>query len=125
LAAGDDELAEWAQQKNDSFFLKPTAVNFQNSTGVVSNWAQTQNYEQGAIDEFLKAADYWLVVQAHTGKFDVVTHEVPANSPKKIKIPDACIAMKINFLSPYVMLRKEKARFILESNSLINDQITD
>jgi hypothetical protein len=42
-----------------------------------------------------------------------VTHEVAANSIKKIKIPNACIGMEIKFLSPYEMLRTERARFVL------------
>ena len=35
----------------------------------------------------------------------MVTHEVPANSPKKIKIPNACVGLGIRFMTPYQMLR--------------------
>jgi hypothetical protein len=45
----------------------------------------------------------------------VVTHEVPANSPKKIKIPNACVGLGIRFMTPYQMLRAERARFVLGS----------
>jgi len=43
----------------------------------------------------------------------VVTHEVPGASRKKIKIPDACIGLGIKCVSPYEMLRTERARFVL------------
>jgi len=42
-----------------------------------------------------------------------VTHEVPAGSRRKIKIPDACIGLGIKCVTPYEMLRLEKARFVL------------
>ena len=43
----------------------------------------------------------------------MVTHEVPAASPKKIKVPDACIALGVECVSPFGMLRRERARFVL------------
>ncbi len=33
---------------------------------------------------------------------------------RKIKIPDACIGLGIKFMTPYEMLRRERARFILD-----------
>jgi hypothetical protein len=42
-----------------------------------------------------------------------VTHEVPSPSTRKIKIPDACIGLKIKHMTPYQMLSLEKARFVL------------
>ncbi len=112
IEAGDDYLASWADERSADFFLKPdaqTAVEFAN----VSRWATSQNYEPAAINTFLQVADYYLVTHALAHKFTIVTHEVPANSTKKIKIPNACIGLGIKFMSPYEMLRHEKARFIL------------
>ncbi len=43
----------------------------------------------------------------------VVTHEVPANSVKRIKIPNACIGLNLRFITPYEMLCRERARFVL------------
>jgi len=43
----------------------------------------------------------------------VATHEVFSDSVKKIKIPNSCIAMSVKLLSPFEMLRSEKARFVL------------
>jgi len=45
----------------------------------------------------------------------VVTHEVASTSTKKIKIPDACIGLGIKCMTPFEMLRRERARFVLEA----------
>ena len=63
--------------------------------------------------DFCPAFWDYLVAQAHAGKHTVVTHEVPTASVRKIKIPDACIGLDIKCMTPYEMLRRERARFIL------------
>lgn len=42
-----------------------------------------------------------------------MTHEVPSPSTKKLKIPDACIGMGVKSVTPFHMLRAERARFVL------------
>ena len=79
----------------------------------VSTWATGQSYEQSAIATFLQVADYYVVAQALAGQHTVVTHEVPSASTRKIKIPDACIGLGIKCLTPFEMLRRERARFVL------------
>jgi hypothetical protein len=112
LIGGDDELAEWAKERGSDFFLPPDDEVLP-SLAAVSTWASTQNYEPGAVNQFLQVADYYLVAHAHAHQFDVVTHEKVSDSVKKIKIPDVCIGMKVKALTPYTMLRTEKARFVL------------
>jgi hypothetical protein len=53
------------------------------------------------------------VAHALAHGLDVVTHEVPANSSKKIKIPNVCIGLGLKCMTPFEMLRKERARFVL------------
>jgi hypothetical protein len=65
------------------------------------------------VATFLRVADYWLVAHALAKQYVVVTHEVPAQSVRKIKIPNACIGLGIQCVSPYDMLRRERARFVL------------
>jgi hypothetical protein len=107
-----DELSDWARARGDGFFLRPEAAMFP-SLAAVSAWASGQRYEPAAVSTFLQVADYYLVSQAHAGGYTVVTHEVPAASARKIKIPDACIGLGIKCMTPYEMLRRERARFIL------------
>ncbi len=79
----------------------------------MSTWATGQQYEPAAINTFLQVADFYLVAHALADGHVVVTHEVPANSVKRIKIPNACIGLDLRFMTPYEMLRRERARFVL------------
>jgi hypothetical protein len=110
-AVGDD-LADWAKDRGDAFFLPPDAALLP-ALGTVSQWATGQKYEPAAVSAFLQVEDYYLVAQAKARGHVVVTHEVPSASVRKIKIPDACIGLGIKCMNPYEMLRLERARFIL------------
>lgn len=112
VQAGNDELSEWAEARGLEFFLRPDAAVFP-ALARVSEWATGRNYEAAAISTFLQVADYYVVAQALAGGHTVVTHEVPSASTRKIKIPDGCIGLGIKCVSPYEMLRKEHARFVL------------
>lgn len=112
LIAGGDELSQWAQARGDTFFLPP-GESIVPSLTAVSVWAGSGSYEPAAVNLFLQVADYFLVAHAHANQFVVVTHEIPANSSKRIKIPNACLALGVKIMSPYDMLRAEKARFVL------------
>jgi Domain of unknown function (DUF4411) len=112
LLAGDDELSAWADARGAEFFLPPDDAMVP-SLGILSTWTRNAPYEPAAVSTFLQIADYYLVAHAHAHQFTVVTHEVAADSLKKIKIPNACIGLKVKCMSPYEMLRSEKARFVL------------
>lgn len=112
LIAGDDELALWAKARGVDFFLPPDSAILP-SLAAVSAWAGSGTYEPAAVSTFLQVADYYLVAHAHAHAFTVVTHEVAAETVKKIKIPNACIGLGVTVMSPYEMLRIEKARFVL------------
>ena len=112
VQAGDDALAEWASGRGPEFFLKPDTA-LQSALGTVAQWATSQQYEPAAISTFFQVADYYLVAHALAHKHVVVTHEVPASSTKRIKIPDVCIGVGVRHMNPFEMLRREKARFIL------------
>lgn len=109
-----DDLSSWAKDRGDGFFLKPDAAVLP-SLAIVSNWAGGQRYEPAAVATFLQVADYYLVAHAHAGGHTVVTHEVPSASVRKIKIPDVCIGLEIKFMTPFEMLRVERARFVLDA----------
>ena len=112
LLAGTDELADWARERGESFFLPPHESLFP-AMDEVSSWATGQDYTQAAVSTFFQVADYYLVAQAYTGQHTVVTHEVTSGSRRKIKIPDACIGLGIKCVTPFEMLRRERARFVL------------
>ncbi len=111
VLAGGDELADWIKEQLPSFALKPSADD-QEALQAVSAWAASAGYRQGAVAEFLAAGDYFLVAQALSRGYVVVTHEEPAPlAQRSIKIPDACNAVGVRWISPFQMLRAEGARF--------------
>ena len=113
INAGSDDLSRWAAKRGDRFFLKPDSA-LGTALGKVSGWASTQGYKPAAISAFLQAADYFLVAYALAHAHTVVTHEVARNSLNSIKIPDACLKLGISCITPFVMLRRERARFVLK-----------
>lgn len=112
IAIGGDDLSDWAAHRGNGFFLNPDD-NLLQTLGTVSEWASGQNYEPAAVHTFLHAADYYLVAHALAHHHTVVTHETASNSTKRIKIPNACQGLHIDFTTPYEMLRRERARFLL------------
>ncbi|MPZ33438.1 MAG: DUF4411 family protein [Rhodospirillales bacterium] len=112
LQGVEDEFSTWAAARGASFFMPPDDQ-IPPALTRVSIWATGQSYEPAAVATFLQVADYWLVAHALAHSFVVVTHEVPSESVRKIKIPNACIGLGLPCVSPYEMLRRERARFVL------------
>jgi len=112
IQAGADELATWAAGLPSGFFLSPGPTVLP-ALGAVSNWATRNQYEPAAISTFFQVADYYLVAQALAGGHTVVTHEQPSASTRRIKIPDACLGLGVKCVTPFEMLRRERARFVL------------
>ena len=116
-----DELSDWAADQEDTFFLRPDASVFP-ALAEVSEWANGQAYEAAAVNTFLQVADYWLVAQARAGRHTVVTHETPSASTRRIKIPDACIGLGVKCITPFEMLRRERAGFVLGAPQGMGDR---
>ncbi|RXK87791.1 DUF4411 family protein [Chlorobaculum sp. 24CR] len=112
IAAGDDKLTGWMNNHASDLFLNTDSGTVE-KFGQVSTWATSQTYEPTAINTFLQVADFYLVAHALSGGHVLVTHEIPSNSQRKIKIPNACLGLQLRFMTPYEMLRREQARFIL------------
>src|SRR5581483_2724180 len=112
LEAGQDDLATWAKDRGDGFFLKPDQ-GILKSMPTVSTWVKGQKYQPAAVNTFFQVADYWLVAHALAHKCTVVTHEIASNGITKVKIPNVCIGVKVKCMTPYEMLRHERAKFVL------------
>jgi len=114
IQAGADELSVWAAQRGSGFFLVSDAAMVP-SLGRASAWATGQGYDPSAVNVFLQVADYYLIASALSHRYTIVTHEVPSASTKRIKIPNACIGLGVKCITPFEMLRIERARFVLGS----------
>lgn len=114
LVGGDDELAEWARAKGSDFFQKQDS-SVAPSLALIARWIHDhEEYLPTAKFTFLEVADYPLIAYAHAHKHVVVTHERPESSKKKVKIPSVCLATGVEYTSVYSMLRRERARFVLD-----------
>lgn len=123
VLAIEDELSEWAKDRGDAFFL-PSSAQLYPALQVVSTWVTSQSFSSAAVDAFFRSGDYHLIAQAYAARHVVVTHEVSAPfSKKRIKIPDVCMAMDVECINPFQMLRRERATFILRpAQEVVLDQ---
>lgn len=112
LIGSGDDLADWARAQPDTFFIPADAAALP-SLQETTTWATGAGYEAAAVSTFLQGADYYLVAQAKALGHTLVTHEIIANTVKKVKIPNACLALGITYMSTFQMLRHETARFVL------------
>lgn len=112
LQAGGDDLAEWATARGERFFL-PTDEGTLRGLTQAMRWAAGQTYRPSALSLFADDADAYLVAHAVAHGFVVVTHERPSDGVKQIKIPNACIGLRVKYVTTFEMLRAERALFVL------------
>ena len=112
LQRGGDDLSVWAGERGVEFFL-PQNVSTVRALGMVATEARQMNYKETAVNEFFNTADYYLVAEAYSRKYTVVTREVPSNSMRLVKIPNICDKLQIKCISPFEMLHTENVRFVL------------
>ena len=113
LVERDDELANWTLGLDKGFFLSPTKQ-ATDTLKTIGEWADKQGFKPLAINKFMRGVDCYLVAQALAGGFEIVMHEIYSLGRKRIKIPNACGAVGVKYLTPFDMLRREGARFVLD-----------
>lgn len=113
LKIGGDELSTWADEAGESFFLPPDEKML-TALAATSEWVQAQHYRPEAVRAFLEDPDYYLTSYALAHNHIVITHEVPSDGVRQVKIPNVCIGLKVKHKTPFEMLRLEKARFVLD-----------
>lgn len=117
ILEGKDELSEWAQKRGEDFFLPPDEkliATLQTTT----SWARAGQFKPAAIQKFMAGADLYLIAHAKAHSHTVVTLEEPAPDAKAtIKIPTACLALGVKCIDPFQLLKREGARFVLDTSS--------
>lgn len=113
----NDTLENWCKGNLPEDFFKDTS-HLIREYGQVSAWAISKNdhYLPNALNVFLDAdeADAFLVAYGLADKANriVVTHEISnPNQKNKIKIPEPCNALGINFCNTIGMFRKLRETF--------------
>ena len=105
-----DDLSAWIEAR-ESLFLPPDETTH-DGLKLLSEWA-IKNYSPEGYSAFLASGDYLLVGHAIGRDFTVVTHERASDSKKKVKIPNACDHFIVDCISPWELLQRENANFIL------------
>lgn len=104
---GGDELTEWMRNNTGNDFYIPIDKDILDKYGVVQNWANAEpRFRATAKTEFATVADAYLVATAAAKKLTLVTYE--ASDPvctKRVKIPDACIALGVSYCDLNTALR--------------------
>jgi Domain of unknown function (DUF4411) len=111
----DDPLRQWIRHDSPLNFHSPDSHTIQ-ALKEISNWVADQNCPEREKQFFLSKADPLLIAYAKAHNHTVVTHEVLVGpTSKKVKIPNVCEAMQVQWLDCFKMLHKEKASFHLNS----------
>ena len=112
------ELKQWARGPGRQLF-RAVDTDVLAAAKDLSRWVHGAGYLPGAVTSFLSKADYWMVSHALAHGCVVVTHEVAAQTVKKVKIPSACRGLGVPCMDPWTMLRTIGARFILDRGGSI------
>ncbi len=117
LFKNEDDLKQWCVDNLPETFFEDTSI-LVSEYAQVANWAISRNthYLPNALAEFLDAeeADAWLIAHglANVQNRIIVTHELSApNKRNKIKIPDVCLSLGVNFSNTIAMFRQLGERF--------------
>lgn len=107
IERGGDELTDWMRNNVVPNFYIPIEQDVLRKYADVTNWANnTRSYTPNAVNEFASVADSYLVATAAARGLTLVTFETPDhNCKKRVKIPDACVAMGVNYCDLNTVLR--------------------
>jgi len=117
LVNGNDELRAWSMT-NRHFFLpmsdQDTQQNLATVAAHVADQQLTVPMTAGAMDEFLRGADTWLIAKAMTMGATIVTHErLDLRCRRKFLIPNICNHFGVQYVDTFALLQQLNASFIL------------
>ena len=96
---GNDELISWMEMYAPKEFYVPLDKDIIQKYAELQTWANTNPiFTENAKQTFAEVADAYLVATAAAKNFTLVTYET--SDPmcrRRVKIPDACNALSVNF----------------------------
>lgn len=107
IMAGHDELSSWFEDNYTIHTYSVDATEVQQAFAKISEHvAQNIQYKDSEKVRFLSKADPWIIAYAHVNNCVVVTHETLAPGSKKVKIPDVCQFLNVQYINVFEMLRE-------------------
>ena len=106
IMKGGDELTKWAKlmRANNLFIEADQAV--QRGVGTIGAYVR-ENFDPPYAKVFLEGADPWVISAAAETKGIVVTHEsLGGLGCKRVKIPNVCQTIGVDYINCYEMLRR-------------------
>ena len=96
---GNDELEQWCNDNLPDGFFLPFDAN--DEFAFLMRWANSNPlFSDSAKQEFAMVADAFLVATAAARQMKVVTFETSdPNCRRRVKIPDACLALGVEYCS--------------------------
>ena len=115
IKKGDDDLPVWMAEQKNKYILENKDNSQVGSLKSITTVVNSLDYSDAEKQRFFNSADYFLIASAMSVKATIVTHEkkVPEDSAK-IKIPNICDAIGVDYIDLYQMLRRERIVFILK-----------
>lgn len=109
----DDALKVWIESGDKLTFHQPDSATIE-AMKQVTSWVMDQNYNERERAKFFAKADPLLIAHAKAHGCKVITHEklVPDTS-YKVKIPNVCEAMGVDYLNTFELLSRERGSFVL------------
>jgi hypothetical protein len=112
LDRGNDALKDWANEIFYQWFISTDQGDVTVAYRRVMEWARSQTHYTGTAQaEFASSTDGWLIAYALAKGNIVVTHEVyNATIRKKIKIPNVCEGIGVQYTDTFRMMRDLKVQ---------------
>lgn len=119
LRHGHDELTEWADLHKDFFLTVSDEATQRNLAQIAAYIAREQTESEmktGAMDEFMRGADVWLIAKALSSGATIVTHEIlNMECKRKFLIPNICQHFNVPCTDTFSLLHELNAQFVLAS----------
>lgn len=96
---GNDDLTEWMKKNVGTEFYQSVDSEVLDKYKDTQNWVMNNPiFKPAAKNEYAQVADAYLVATAAAKNMTLVTYEVSdPTCRKRVKIPDACIALGVRY----------------------------
>ncbi len=112
LLDGSDELVSWVKESLNQYIIKTDNQVITNSFVYTIEYirglssSNRKRYEDNAINDFALVADPWLIAYARSNHdVCIVTDEIPETRKTKVKIPEVCRAMGLQYMKTEEVLK--------------------